>query len=72
MLQVDRTSEEGNGGRGHNDRLMVRIEGLRGDDSKGMEEWKLARVEFRECHNVLPVVSHEFEIHDLLSVRGDQ
>ena len=32
----------------------------------------MAGIEFGECYDVLPVVSHEFETYDLLSARGNQ
>ena len=72
MSQIDRTFEEAERGRDLEAVSTVRFEALVRSDFEGVEERKLARIEFRKCYNVLPVVFREFEVCDLLSTRGNQ
>ena len=70
-FQIDRASEEGKWGRGHNIGLAVHNVGVEGRNLKDADERKSPRIGFRERYDVPPVAFREFEAPDLLSARGD-
>ena len=71
-LQIGSAFEEAGRGRDQNVVFSVPTEGLEGSDFEGVEELKFLGSGFKECDDIPPMASVEFEGPDLLSARGNK
>ena len=71
-LQIDGIAEERGRGKSHRVGLATRLGILSGMDFKGMEEWVRSRIDVRKRLDNCPVIVHENEGSDLVSVGRKQ